>query len=79
MRGTNEGHKSWELVPELRSLTLRTGPDNPYYQSEPDRGRTFRTVLRRDANEECQSVGSGGLRIPRRILLEALNRGGLAS
>jgi hypothetical protein len=53
MRWTNEAHKSWELIPEIRSLTLRTGPDNPYYQSEPDRGRAFRIVLRRDANGEC--------------------------
>lgn len=52
LRWTNEAGVSWRLFPDLEHGILRTGSENPYYESNPTNGRAFTIVLRRDANGE---------------------------
>jgi hypothetical protein len=47
LRWTNYAGTSWRLEPNLAKGSLLTGPDNPYYYSNPQTGREFRVVLRR--------------------------------
>jgi hypothetical protein len=50
LRWTNMAGVSWRLWPNIEEGVLRTGADNPYYESNPTTGRVFRIVLRRDAD-----------------------------
>jgi len=59
LRWTNTAGVSWRLWPALKEGVLRTGPDNPYYESNPTNGRAFRIVLRRDSNGEYVSEVAG--------------------
>ncbi len=48
LRWENEAGVAWELFPDLAHGLLRTGPENPYYESSTGGIRVFRIVLRRD-------------------------------
>ena len=52
LRWTNKAGVAWLLLPDLEHGLLRTGPDCPYYESDPIGGRAFGLVLRRDDNGE---------------------------
>jgi hypothetical protein len=52
LRWTNKAGRSWQLRPDLAEGLLRTGPDNPYHESNPVSGRTFNIVLRRGDDGE---------------------------
>jgi hypothetical protein len=49
-RWTNRAGKSWRLTYLPGSLSLRTGPDNPYAQSGREALHRFLVVLKRDDN-----------------------------
>lgn len=59
LRWTNQAGVSWRLFPDLENGVLRTGPENPYYESNPTTGRVFRIVLRRDANGDYLAEVAG--------------------
>ncbi len=46
LRWTNKAGKSWQLSPDLKTGTLRVGPDCPYYKEI----KVCRLLLRRDKN-----------------------------
>ncbi|HXB71780.1 MAG TPA: hypothetical protein VNY05_26320 [Candidatus Acidoferrales bacterium] len=48
MEWVNDAGVSWPLIPDLKNAVLQTGPGNPYYDKDPERGRTFRIKLRDD-------------------------------
>ncbi len=48
----NQAGVSWRLFADAGPGLLRTGEENPYYHSNPDSGRTFRIVLKRDGDGE---------------------------
>lgn len=50
LRWRNKAGVTWKLYPELANGLLRTGRDNPYYESNPSSGRVFHLVLERDAS-----------------------------
>jgi len=52
LRWTNQAGVSWRLFPDWENGVLRTGPENPYYESNPTNGRVFRLILRRNAEGE---------------------------
>jgi len=52
LRWTNQASVSWRLFPDLATSILRTGEENPYCKTNPEGGRGFRLVLRRDAEGE---------------------------
>jgi hypothetical protein len=56
LRWTNKAGKSWLLTPDLVNGVLKTGPDCPYYDSNPTNGRAFTIVLQR---------GAGGRYLPK--------------
>ena len=47
-RWTNRAGKNWPLTYVPGSLTLRTGPDNPYAQSRNEGSHRFLVVLKTD-------------------------------
>jgi hypothetical protein len=49
-RWTNRAGKSWRLAYVPGSLSLRTGPDNPYAHSENETAHRFLVVLKTDDN-----------------------------
>ena len=59
LRWTNQAGVSWRLFADSVNGILRTGDENPYYETNPDEGRVFRIVLRRDAEGECRSEPAG--------------------
>jgi len=59
LRWTNRAGVSWPLTPNLAEGMLRTGPDNPYYESNPTGGRLFRIVLKRNADGEYVAEVAG--------------------
>lgn len=50
LRWRNEAGVSWNLYPDLRHGVLHTGKKNPYYKQNPEKGRSFRIVLQRNAS-----------------------------
>jgi TonB family protein len=49
LRWRNEAGMSWTLTPDFPNGILWTGTENPYYDNDPERGRVFRLVLRKDS------------------------------
>ncbi|HUS93243.1 MAG TPA: hypothetical protein VM695_15400, partial [Phycisphaerae bacterium] len=61
LRWRNKAGMSWRLTPDLAEGVLRTGEENPYYDSNPTHGRAFRIVLRRNADGEYAPEVAGFL------------------
>jgi hypothetical protein len=59
LRWTNQAGVSWQLFPDLATGILRTGDENPYYETNPETGRAFRIVLRRDPEGEYRPEPAG--------------------
>ena len=59
LRWRNQAGVSWRLYADAGPGLLRTGEENPYYQSNPDGGRAFRIVLKRDADGDYQPEAIG--------------------
>jgi hypothetical protein len=61
LRWTNQAGVSWRLFADSANGILRTGEENPYYETNPDGGRFFRIVLRRNAEGEYRPEPAGFL------------------
>jgi len=59
LRWRNQAGVSWRLFADAGPGLLRTGEENPYYQSNPDGGRTFRIILKRDDDGDYQPEAVG--------------------
>lgn len=49
LRWRNDAGVSWTLTPDFPNGILRTGTENPYYNNDPEKGRVFRLMLRKDS------------------------------
>jgi tetratricopeptide (TPR) repeat protein len=54
LKWTNKAGVSWQLTANLKHGSLNTGEDCPYYETEPETGRAFHLILKRNANGEPQ-------------------------
>lgn len=62
LRWKNSAGVAWNLTPDIENGALRTGPDCPYYASDPTHGRAFQITLKRSQRSAQQPMEVEGFR-----------------